>query len=103
MIEFQSVGAAVSAYQRSQALPSTGVSGMDREGPTFSEMVEASAKSAVETIHQGERATIAGLNGSMDTQTVIEAVMAMESTLRTTVAFRDKIVEASQEILRMSV
>jgi flagellar hook-basal body complex protein FliE len=41
--------------------------------------------------------------GRVGTQEMVEAVMAMETSLRTTVAIRDKVVEAYQEILRMPI
>ena len=44
-----------------------------------------------------------GLQGQMPMQKVVEATMAMESALKVTVALRDRVVEAYQEVMRMSV
>ena len=71
--------------------------------PTFSQLLENTAKETVQTIRQGEAAAVAGLQGNMPVQKVVEATMAMESALKVTVALRDKVVEAYQEVLRMSV
>lgn len=98
----QGIGAAARAYRTGQDAPMVGVREQG-QGPSFAEMLENTARNTVETIHHGDRAAIAGMRGEMSTQQVVEAVMAMESAVRTSVAVRDKIVEASQEILRMSV
>ena len=39
----------------------------------------------------------------MGTQQVVEATLALESTVKTVVAMRDKFVEAYQEVLRMPI
>lgn len=73
------------------------------EGPSFAELVETTAKAQIQTIRAGEAAQIAGLKGEMPMQQVVEATMAMETALQVTVALRDRVVEAYQEVLRMSV
>ena len=45
----------------------------------------------------------AGLRGEADTQQVVEAMLAMESTVKVAVSVRDRFVEAYQEILRMPI
>lgn len=71
--------------------------------PSFTELLESTARESVQTIRAGEAAAVAGLQGTMPVQQVVEATMAMESALKVTVALRDRVVEAYQEILRMSV
>lgn len=71
--------------------------------PTFTQLLENTAKETVQTIRQGEAAAIAGVQGNMPVQKVVEATLAMESALKVTVALRDRVVEAYQEVLRMSV
>ncbi len=73
------------------------------QGPSFADMLEQAAEDTVDTIRAGEDAAIAGLKGEVSTQDVIEATMAMENAIQTSIAVRDKVVEAYQEILRMSV
>lgn len=68
---------------------------------SFSDMVEEAAQTAVTTVRQGDQVASAGLAGQADLQSVVEATMAMESTVRVSVALRDKMVEAYQEIIRM--
>lgn len=102
-VQGPAAGAVARAYQLGQSLPSVGTTDRAASGPSFAEMLENTARSTVDTIRQGDRAAIAGLRGEMPTQQVVEAVMAMESALKTSVAVRDKVVEATQEVLRMSV
>lgn len=95
---------AINAYKQSQSIkaaPSTGLS--EPTGPSFSELLEQKARDTVQTIRAGDDAAVAGMRGEISTQQVIEATMAMENAIETTVAVRDKFLEAYQDILRMSV
>ncbi|WP_134680610.1 flagellar hook-basal body complex protein FliE [Paracoccus ravus] len=99
-----SVNAAARAYQIAQQTPALRDGAAPApSGPSFAELVERTAASTVETVHAGNHAAVAGLRGDMPIQQVVEATMAMESALKVTVAVRDKVVEAYQEILRMAV
>lgn len=75
----------------------------DVKRPSFQDMLTQTATQAVETIRAGDHAASAGVQGQMPMQQVVEATMAMESALKVTVALRDRVVEAYQEVLRMSV
>lgn len=72
-------------------------------GAGFTELVQNASMAALTTLRQGEAVTQAAVMGRVGTQEMVEAVMAMETSLRTTVAIRDKVVEAYQEILRMPI
>lgn len=99
-----SSGAAMRAYRLGRNLPvAKGPAAVQAKGPSFTELLEKTATKAVATIHEGNRAAVAGLRGEISPQAVVEATMAMETTLKTTVAVRDKLVEAYQEVLRMAV
>lgn len=69
----------------------------------FGTLVEDAAKKAITNVRQGDQVASAGLAGKADMQAVVEATMAMESTVRVSVALRDKMVEAYQEIMRMPI
>ncbi|MGC1504536.1 MAG: flagellar hook-basal body complex protein FliE [Sulfitobacter sp.] len=69
----------------------------------FSTMMSRAAAQAVETVRTGDQMAIAGLNGQAGLQQVVEATMAMESTVQVSVALRDKLVEAYQDIMRMPI
>ena len=72
-------------------------------GENFSKMVSDAAAQAVETVRTGDSTAMAGLNGQAGLQQVVEATMAMESTVQVAVALRDKMVDAYQEVLRMPI
>jgi flagellar hook-basal body complex protein FliE len=69
----------------------------------FSKMVSNAAAQAVETVRTGDSMAIAGLTGQAGLQQVVEATMAMESTVQVSVELRDKLVDAYQEIMRMPI
>lgn len=92
------------AYQAGKAIaaaPATPTAAP--EGVNFSDLLARTAAETVETVRQGDRAAVAGLSGALPVQQVVEATMAMESAVQVTVAVRDRMVEAYQEILRMAV
>lgn len=70
---------------------------------TFNDMLRAAAAQSVESVRAGDQVSTAGLTGEASIQQVVEATMDMESTVRVSVAVRDKIVEAYQEIMRMPI
>lgn len=70
---------------------------------SFSDMVASASRAALATVRQGEEVSMKGLVGAAGPQEVVEAVMNMETTLRTGISIRDKAVEAYQEILRMPI
>ncbi|MAQ35777.1 flagellar hook-basal body complex protein FliE [Thioclava sp. ES.031] len=72
-------------------------------GQSFGDMLKGAAEEAVQTMRAADTTAQAGLTGQASTQQVVEATMAMESTVKVTVAMRDKLVEAYQEIMRMPI
>lgn len=75
------------------------------QAPTadFSTLVTNAAAKAVDTVRTGDQMALAGLQGQAGLQQVVEATMAMESTVQVSVALRDKLVEAYQEVMRMPI
>ena len=69
----------------------------------FSSMVADAAQKAVETVRTGDSMAVAGIQGQAGLQQVVEATMAMESTVQISVALRDKLVEAYQDVMRMPI
>lgn len=103
MDSFTSPGA-LRAYRASQSIPAAPVAApQSTQGPSFTELLEETARETLQTVRAGDDAARAGLRGEISTQEVIEATMAMENAIETTVAVRDKFLEAYQDILRMSV
>lgn len=99
-VTLSSVAAAYSAMQRASVGP-----GMEaREtGPDFAALVQDAAKSTVNTLQQGEAASVLGLAGKVDLSQVVTAVANAEVTLQAAVAVRDRVVQSYLEILRMPI
>tara|TARA_R100000306_G_scaffold55134_1_gene52758 strand:+ start:65 stop:385 length:321 start_codon:yes stop_codon:yes gene_type:complete len=92
------------AYRSSQALRADRTTPAENPVATdFSSMVRNASAEALETVRTGEATAQAGLRGEVGTQQVVEAMMAMESTVKVAVSVRDRFVEAYQEILRMPI
>jgi flagellar hook-basal body complex protein FliE len=68
---------------------------------TFSGMITEASKNAVQTVRESDTAMKAGLRGDIGVQEVIQATMAAESTMKTVVGVRDKLVQAYQQVLNM--
>jgi flagellar hook-basal body complex protein FliE len=69
----------------------------------FGSVLQGLASSAVDTLRQGEQAAAAGIAGSLPLQQVVEQVLAAERTLQASIAVRDKVVGAYQEISRLQI
>lgn len=99
--------AARGAYSASQSLDTVKSAATDEAEKagraSFAEMVENAAADSVRTIREADAAAQAGLAGNATTQQVVEATMALESTVKVAVSMRDKLVTAYQEVLRMPI
>jgi flagellar hook-basal body complex protein FliE len=69
----------------------------------FGSFLAQMATDTANTLRAGEAAALAGINGQVSTQKVVEAVMATEQTLQSAIAIRDKVVSAFLELSRMSI
>jgi flagellar hook-basal body complex protein FliE len=74
-----------------------------QQGEDFASFFRSLAQQSVGSMQAGEQASIQGLQGSLDAQSVVEAVAAAELTLQTVTAVRDRVVEAYQELIRMPI
>jgi flagellar hook-basal body complex protein FliE len=70
---------------------------------SFTQALSQAANNAIGTMQAGESAAIQGVQGSMQPFKVVEAVMDAQRTLQQTLAIRDKLVSAYQEISRMAI
>ena len=98
-----SSGLVKGAYKTSSALAGGAGAGLSQPPQDFAEMVREVAARAVHTVRAGESTAAAGIEGKADTQQVVEAVLAMQSTVEVAVSIRDRFVEAYQEVLRMPI
>ncbi|MCA3561415.1 MAG: flagellar hook-basal body complex protein FliE [Aestuariivirga sp.] len=72
-------------------------------GSDFASLLGRLASDTAVSVQQGEAAALAGIQGSLPLQTVVDRVMAAERTLQAALAVRDKAVSAYQEISRMQI
>jgi flagellar hook-basal body complex protein FliE len=74
-----------------------------REPQGLLESAKNFATHLAETIQAGEQAAIAGVNGTMSMNDVVQKVMEAERSLTTLVSVRDKAVSSLLELTRMQV
>ena len=92
------------AYRNSKDLVAdTSLKPEKTEGPSFSEMLSSASERVVSSMNEADAVMETGLKGELDTQQIVEATMALESSITVAVSVRDKFVAAYQEILRMPI
>ena len=69
----------------------------------FTSVLGSMITDTAQNLRAGEAASAAGIQGRLSTQAVVEAIMSAERSLQTTMAVRDKVVAAYQEISRMAI
>ncbi|THD49334.1 MAG: flagellar hook-basal body protein FliE [Bradyrhizobium sp.] len=96
---------AVGAIGRSLEAGSTsGTTAMSStQGPSFTDMLGQMVSDGIGTVQAGESAAIQGLQGAMQPDKVVDAVMGAQRTLQQALSIRDKAVSAFQEISRMAI
>ncbi|MDH6256536.1 flagellar hook-basal body complex protein FliE [Bradyrhizobium sp. BR13661] len=69
----------------------------------FDSVMKQVTTDAIGTLKAGEAASISAMQGKESTRKVVEALMSAEQALQTAVAVRDKVVQAYQEVARMTI
>src|SRR5262249_28018549 len=69
----------------------------------FDSVLKQVTTDAIGSLKAGESASISAIQGKESTRKVVEALMSAEQSLQTAVAVRDKVVQAYQEVVRMSI
>lgn len=87
----------------SGSIGSVPATGMANSQADFGSVLGDLAASAVDRLKHGEAAAIAGIQGTMPVQQVVEQVMEAERTLQASLAIRDKLVSSFLEISRMQI
>lgn len=72
-------------------------------GQSFTDLVKDNLKEAVDAGRQSEKMSLLALQGKADLREVVNAVANAETALQTVVAVRDKVLNAYQDILKMSI
>ena len=97
--------AAAAAYSSASKIAGTGLAARDgaQDGGGFGDLVRKAAESAVDTLKQGEQASLNGVMGKADIAQVAAAVANADATLQTIVAVRDRVISAYQDIIKMTI
>lgn len=106
MSDFSSIRSSAAiqgAYGKAQNLKGPADAVGTEKPQSFGDMLRDAASQTVNNVRQGDEVATQGLTGQAGIQQVVEATMTMESTVRVSVAVRDKIVEAYQEVMRMPI
>lgn len=99
-----SAGQVATRATESQAISpaaTTALQSTDEVG--FDSVMKQVTSDAIGTLKAGEAASISAMQGKESTRRVVEALMSAEQALQTAVAVRDKVVQAYQEVVRMSI
>ena len=94
-----SASAAAQAYRATNA----GAPAISTSGSDFGGMVSQALENAVNTGKDADRQAEAAIKGNGNITDVVAAVSKAELALQTTVAVRDRVVQAYQDIMRMSI
>jgi len=100
-VTFANVSAAYNALARNASQP--GMEARGAGGDDFASLVKDAATQSINTLKQGEAASVMGLAGKLDLTQVVTAVSNAELTLQTAVSVRDKVVQSYLDILRMPI
>jgi flagellar hook-basal body complex protein FliE len=96
-----SPSAAAAAY-RASASPAPAQAGA-QGGASFGEVLTQAVQDATGTMHAADAASQAAINGTGNVTEVVLAVARAELALQTTVAIRDRVVQAYQDVMRMPI
>jgi flagellar hook-basal body complex protein FliE len=99
-VSFASAAAAYTSAAKKAAAP-----GLEAPGKAdgFGDLVKQAAQGTVDSLKQGEAATMQAIAGKADIGQVVTAVSNAEVTLQTAVAVRDKVIQAYLDIIRMPI
>lgn len=100
-VTFANAAAAYATAARKAAAPGLEAPGKAADG--FADMVKQAAQGTIESLKQGEAATLQAATGKADLGQVVMAVSNAEVTLQTAVAVRDRVIQAYMDIIRMPI
>ena len=104
-----SPSAAAGAYAQVQAGGNVGISGGDgfgadaASGGGFGDTLEQALQGVVQTGHAADAAAAKGISGEGNLTDVVMAVSKAQLALQSTTAIRDRVVQAYQDIMKMSI
>jgi flagellar hook-basal body complex protein FliE len=97
------MSAILQAYQNTDSGPSTAQSGASDQGDSFSSLLGRALDGAIATGTHADAQTAQAISGHGDLTQVVTAVSQAELALQTTVAVRDRVLQAYQDIMKMPI
>lgn len=98
---------ALNAYRNQlkmmQQAGDSGASPEETSGTPFAQLVGEALKEAAATQHKADTLQMQDVTGKVDLSELVTAVTNAELTLNTVVAVRDRVINAYQDIIRMSI
>lgn len=105
-----SFNSAISAYNNAAKIINTAnsedgsaTSGSASSGGAFATLVEGGMGNSISALRKAETTAIANLTQQADITDVVASISKAESTLKTVIAVRDRLVSAFQEISKMPI
>lgn len=96
--------AAAAAYSNASRIAGAGLGARDAAPDGgFGDLLRKAAEGAVDSLKQGEQASLQGVAGKADIAQVAAAVANADATLQTIVAVRDRVIAAYQDIIKMTI
>jgi flagellar hook-basal body complex protein FliE len=95
--------AAAAAYRAAAGAPGATPAGPQAEGSGFGGMVQRALQQGVEIGRSAEAASTAAMLGQGGVTEAVLAISRAELALQTTVAVRDRVVAAYQDVMRMPI
>ncbi len=103
------ISSAASALSRSQGTTPAFLNAATPEAAAastpddFSGMISQMIANTAEALHQAETTSIAGIQGKVPLQQVVQTVLGAQQSLQAAIAVRDKITAAYLELSRMAI
>ncbi len=94
---------ATATRNASETEAAASISQVDPSGVSFADFVNSVGTNFADSLKAAEQKSMDGMLGKATTREVVEAVMSADQTLQTAMAFRDKIVSAYLEIVKMPI
>ncbi|MDH5721732.1 MAG: flagellar hook-basal body complex protein FliE [Alphaproteobacteria bacterium] len=102
---------AINAYSQTSNLSAAGkatdilgkAGNKTQDDGVFLDLVKNSVTQSIDTLKRGEQMSAAAVTGQADITDVVQAVTAAEIQVQTIMTFRDKMIAAYQEVMRMPI
>ncbi|HLI23141.1 MAG TPA: flagellar hook-basal body complex protein FliE [Stellaceae bacterium] len=101
MATIGTVGNAINAYTNAARIASNTPPTAGTE--SFGKLLQNAATSTLDTLKQGEAASLQAVAGNADLASVTQAVTDAQVALQTVVAVRDRVISAYQDIIKMPI